>query len=160
MLAWNAVILLVKVGAKVSITVEFSISPFNWVSFYFSYFVSLLWGACSFINVTFPCKVIILLLPYVPPPLVQPLKLCYSCCLMVYLVHLFTFNPFESFNLKCISYVPPGIANQISHPQTRPASGSESQDHAHCITESVWSVLPSFWSLYLSHYSSLNSLHA
>lgn len=33
----------------------------------------------------------------------------------------FHFNPFESFNLKCISYVPPGITTQGNHVKKKPA---------------------------------------
>ena len=48
MLAGNAVILFVKMGAEVPVSIDFSVSPSNSARLYFLYSGDLFWAACSF----------------------------------------------------------------------------------------------------------------
>ena len=105
-------ILFVKMGAEVPST-DFSVSPSNSARLYFLYSGSLL--SSMFI---YTCHVFL------------ASDLSYSCDVFLGLwsshpssgttvvwwppCPSFHFNPFESFNLKCISYVPRGITTQVN----------------------------------------------
>lgn len=137
-------ILFVKMGAEVPVSTDFSVSPSNSARLYFLYSGSLL--SSMFI---YTCHVFL------------ASDLSYSCDVFsgLWSSHpssgttvvwwppcpSFHFNPFESFNLKCISYVPRGITTQVN-PWKKACQAllSESQDRT---TESPGRVSPSFLSL-------------